>query len=74
MKTKKSINTKNCQSLILDDLVIDILYNKNLKYNPYLVRFTDFDYNLFEFRANNQDLLDLKKFIENILVSNSRNE
>jgi hypothetical protein len=74
MKTKKSINTKNCQSLILDDLVIDILYNKNLKYNPYLVRFTDFDYNLFEFRANNQDLLDLKKFIENILVSNSKNE
>jgi hypothetical protein len=74
MKTKKSISTKNCQSLILDDLVIDILYNKNLKYNPYLVRFTDFDYNLFEFRANNQDLLDLKKFIENILVSNSKNE
>jgi hypothetical protein len=69
---KKSIDIKNCQSLILDDLVIDILYNKNLKHNPYLVRFTDFDYNLFEFRANNQDLLDLKKFIETTLVSNSK--
>jgi hypothetical protein len=72
MKTKKSIEIKNCQSIILDDLVIDILYNKNLKYNPYLVRFTDFDYNLFEFRANDADLLDLKNFIENILVSNSK--
>jgi hypothetical protein len=74
MKTKKSIDIKNCQSLILDNLVIDILYNKNLKYNPYLVRFTDFDYNLFEFRANSQDLSDLKKFIENTLVSNIKNE
>jgi hypothetical protein len=74
MKMKKSIDTKKCQSLILDDIVIDILYNENLKHNPYLVRFTDFNYNLFEFRANDEDLSDLQKFIETTLVSTTRNE
>jgi hypothetical protein len=53
------------QTIILDDNIIEILYNENLSKNPYLIRFFNYDNQTYEMRASEQELKQLSEILKN---------
>jgi hypothetical protein len=52
--------------IIFDDDIIEIMYNNNLSFKPYLVRFTNYSNESYEMRA---DVADLFSIIEGFLAA-----
>lgn len=57
------------QTIVCDDLFIDIQYNPSIKNKPYLVRFYSYDC-CSEHRLDQQDLLKLNGVLANFAVDN----
>lgn len=53
--------------ILFEDNVIEILYNKFLSKNPYLIRFFNYDGEVYEMRASKNDLDNFQKILEKIV-------
>lgn len=62
MKLKKQ-EDETAKYLILENDVIELLYNGMLKNKPYLLRFCNFNNEIYEIRLDKSDI----KFINNFL-------
>lgn len=56
-------------TFILDDTIIQVLHNDMISHNPYLVRITTYN-QCAEFRINSDDLLELSKYLYQIVKRN----
>jgi len=54
------------QTIIVDDNVIDIHYNENLKQKPYLVRLFNYSNEIYELRLDTDDLRELSHILDKI--------
>lgn len=55
-------------TIVLNDDIIEILHNENLKRNPYLIRLTNYNNERYEVRASKEDLEELSVIIDDIIV------
>lgn len=53
--------------LIFEDDVLEIFYNELLSKKPYLIRMTNFSNEVYELRADEEDLSRLYKILEKVL-------
>lgn len=51
---------------MLEECVIEILYNEFLSKKPYLIRMANFEYGHYEFRADKDDLEKLLQLINEV--------
>lgn len=61
------------KTIVLENDVIEILYNKNLKRKPYLLRLVNYNHELYEMRADENDLKELSLILENIVSERFQN-
>lgn len=54
------------KTIILENDIIEILYNKNLTNKPYLLRLISYNNELYEMRADADDLKKLRDIINDI--------
>jgi hypothetical protein len=54
------------KTIILENDIIEILYNKNLTNKPYLLRLVNYNNELYEMRADADDLKKLRDIISDI--------
>lgn len=54
------------KTIILENDIIEILYNKNLTNKPYLLRLINYNNELYEMRADADDLKKLRDIISDI--------
>jgi hypothetical protein len=62
------LNMNKLATIVLNNDVIEILHNENLKHNPYLIRLTNYDNERYEVRASKEDLEELSVIIDDIIV------
>lgn len=55
------------QLIAFDDDIIEIIHNNSLSKKPYLIRFTNYSDQRYEMRADDQDLIELKKILEQLI-------
>ena len=55
-------------TILLENDIIEILYNENLSKNPYLIRLINFNNERYEIRASQEDLEELSAIIDDIIV------
>lgn len=55
------------RTIVLENDVVEILYNKNLSKKPYLFRLVNYNNELYEMRADENDLKELGTIINDIL-------
>lgn len=53
--------------LILEDDILEILHNDLLSNKPYLIRMTNFSNEVYEIRADEDDLVRLREILEKVL-------
>lgn len=57
----------NSKILILEDDILEILHNDLLSNKPYLIRMTNFSNEVYEIRADEDDLVRLREILEKVL-------
>lgn len=65
------MSSSKIQTILLEDDVIEILYNTRLSKNPYLIRMINYHGVQYEIRANEKDIAELHTFFGKILSENS---
>lgn len=66
------MHSNKIQTIILEDDVIEILYNTRLSKNPYLIRMINYYGVQYEIRANEKDMIELCTIFNKIVNENSR--
>jgi hypothetical protein len=61
------MNNKS-EIIVLDQDAVEILVNENLKYKPYMLRFTNYNHEKYEMRLSGDDLKVLTDFLNSCLV------
>lgn len=62
------------RTIVLERDIIEILYNENLKKKPYLLRFINYNNELYEMRADENDLRELTTIINDIFLEKYQDE
>jgi len=57
----------NSKILILEDDILEIFHNDLLSNKPYLIRMTNFSNEVYEIRADKDDLVRLREILEKVL-------
>lgn len=56
------------RTIVLEKDIIEILYNEHLKNKPYLLRFINYNNELYEMRADENELKELSAIIDDIFA------
>lgn len=62
------------KTIVLEHDIVEILYNENLSRKPYLFRLVNYNNELYEMRADDNDLKELRDIINTIFIEKYRNE
>ena len=54
------------KTIVLEHDIVEILYNENLSKKPYLFRLVNYNNELYEMRADENDLKELRDIINDI--------
>lgn len=54
------------KTIVLEHDIVEILYNENLSRQPYLFRLVNYNNELYEMRADENDLKELRDIINDI--------
>lgn len=54
------------KTIVLENDIVEILYNENLSRKPYLLRLVNYNNELYEMRADENDLKELSSIINDI--------
>jgi len=59
------------KTILLEDDIIEIFYNSNLSKKPYLIRLMNYNNDLYEIRANKEDIDEISLILNQIIQNDS---